>query len=233
MTSLAPGAYVIIVRNIAAFELRYSTGLPVAGEWEAEDKLDNGGENLKLSFGAGTAIHEFEYEDRFPWPESPDGDGTSLVLVAPGNRPDHADPLSWRPSVAVGGSPAGSDATSFVGDPNADGDGDGLGAFLEYFLGSSDAIAYSSVLPFLAEGTGASAGYPTFIFQINLAADDLVYEVQHSTDLTPVNWASAPAVSLVSLTDNGDGTATVVWQSNTLLADLPSQFMRLLVSERP
>ena len=233
VTSLAPGAYVIIVRNVAAFELRYSTGLPVAGEWEAEDKLDNGGENLKLSFGAGIAIHEFEYEDRFPWPVSPDGDGTSLVLVAPGNRPDHADPLSWRPSVAVGGSPAGSDATSFVGDPNADGDGDGLGAFLEYFLGSSDAIADSSVLPFLAEGTGASAGYPTFIFQINLAADDLVYEVQHSTDLTPVNWASAPAVSLVSLTDNGDGTATVVWQSNTLLADLPSQFMRLLVSERP
>ncbi|MDA7882345.1 lamin tail domain-containing protein, partial [Akkermansiaceae bacterium] len=120
ITSLAPGAYVLVVGNIAAFESRHSTGLPVAGEWEPGDKLDNGGENVKLSFGDGTAIHEFVYDDNPPWAESPDGDGASLVLIAPGDRPDHADPYSWRPSVAFGGSPGTSDATMFTGDPDVD-----------------------------------------------------------------------------------------------------------------
>jgi len=27
--------------------------LPIAGEWQSGDKIDNGGENMKLSYGAG------------------------------------------------------------------------------------------------------------------------------------------------------------------------------------
>ena len=33
VTSLAPGEFVLVVRNLAAFEARYGTGLPVAGEF--------------------------------------------------------------------------------------------------------------------------------------------------------------------------------------------------------
>ena len=238
ITSLLPGAYVLVVRSIAAFESRYSAGLPIAGEWQSGDKLNNGGENLKLSFGVGTAVHEFVYNDDQPWPNSPDGEGPSLVLIAPESAPDHAIPVSWRPSIAIGGTPGTSDATAFVGDPNADGDDDGSTAFLEYFLGTSDAIAGLDGLPFITiglsdDGLGTLRPYPTFSFQINLSADDVIYEVQRSTSLTIENWTSASAVEYVSMTDNGDGTAAVVWRSTTPISNFSGEFFRLLVIKRP
>ncbi len=238
ITSLAPGAYVLVVSNNAAFESRHGAGLPVAGEWQVGDKLANGGENLKLSFGAGTAIHEFVYSDDQPWPDSPDGDGPSLVLIAPQTAPDFADPLSWRPSIVIGGTPGGNDETTFSGDPDADEDNDGSSAFLEYFLGTSDSIPSSNGLPrvgseFFDDGAGIIRSYPTFTFQINLAAADVTYVVQRSTDLTAGNWTSASAVSFVSTIDNGDGTARVVWRSTTSFPDLPREFLRLLVQRRP
>ena len=64
--TLGAGEYVLVVKNIAAFEARYGTGLPVAGEFEGNN-LSNGGEQLKLSFGAGIAIHDInEYDDKAP-----------------------------------------------------------------------------------------------------------------------------------------------------------------------
>ena len=84
---LAPGGFVLIVKNIAAFEARYGAGLPVAGEFTG-DNLSNDGERLKLSFGAGSTIHDIdEYNDQAPWPESADGEGFSLTLISPGDIP--------------------------------------------------------------------------------------------------------------------------------------------------
>ena len=40
-----------------------------------------------------------------PWPESPDGEGPSLVLKDPLGEPDHSDPQSWTVSGSDGGSP--------------------------------------------------------------------------------------------------------------------------------
>ncbi|NIP97892.1 MAG: lamin tail domain-containing protein, partial [Akkermansiaceae bacterium] len=91
--TLEPGAFVLVVSNLAAFEARYGTGLPVAGEYP-DDNLRNGGERLKLSFGAGIPIQEIEeYSDSHPWPESADGGGHSLVLVGVDEvlNPDHSD----------------------------------------------------------------------------------------------------------------------------------------------
>jgi len=237
ITSLIPGAYVLIVRNNAAFESRHGAGLPVAGEWQSGNKLDNAGENLKLSFGAGTAIHEFIYSDDPPWPGSPDGSGPSLVLIAPQTAPDLADPLNWRPSIAIGGTPGGNDETTFSGDPNADDDNDGSSAFLEYALGTSDSIPNSNERPKIGsglfnDGAGAFRSYPTFTFQINLAASDVIYKVQRSNDLIPEHWTSVSAVWHVSTTDNGDGTATVVWRSASPLSGQSREFMRLLVQNR-
>ena len=238
VTSLPPGAYVLVVNNIAAFELRYGTGLPVAGAWEQGDRLSNGGENLKLSFGAGEAIHEFVYGDDQPWPESPDGGGPSLVLIAPETAPALFDPLNWRPSIAIGGSPGTSDAITFSGDPTADGDGDGVNAFLEYFFGTSDAEPGTGMLPVVStdyfnDGTGVFRTYATISFQVNLAADDVILEVQRSEDLSPESWTSGSAVSFVSSTDNGDGTATVTWRSTTPVPDINREFLRLSVAQRP
>ena len=93
-------------------------------------------ENLKLSLGAGTAIHEFVYDDAVPWPNAPDGSGSSLTLACVESGVNHADPDVWRASVAWGGSPGTDDSTSIddwltafglsAGDEFLDGVGDGL-----------------------------------------------------------------------------------------------------------
>ena len=62
VASLGPGEIVLVVRNRAAFEMRYGIGLPVAGEY-LPDNFSNGDEEVKLSFGAGVAIQEFHYFD--------------------------------------------------------------------------------------------------------------------------------------------------------------------------
>lgn len=102
VTSLAPSAYVLAVRNRAAFESLYGTGLPVAGEYTGQ--LENSGEMVRLDDSWNEKILSFAYEDT--WYPTTDGVGYSLVIID-----DHADwmtwaePASWQPSPAVGGSP--------------------------------------------------------------------------------------------------------------------------------
>ncbi|RYD32880.1 MAG: hypothetical protein EOP86_14680, partial [Verrucomicrobiaceae bacterium] len=66
-TTLAPGAYLVIPKNAAAFASRYSAAIPVAGSWGSQN-LSNSGEQLKLSFGSGSAIRDFVYSPDAPWP---------------------------------------------------------------------------------------------------------------------------------------------------------------------
>ncbi|MDG2125100.1 MAG: CotH kinase family protein, partial [Verrucomicrobiales bacterium] len=87
-TSLAPGAYILVVKNRALFESIYGDTLPVAGEWDSTDSLSNGGERIKLSHGSGTPIHDFTYDDAGEWPTAPDGTATT-VICAPGCRTSH------------------------------------------------------------------------------------------------------------------------------------------------
>ena len=71
--------------------------------------LDNGGETVTLKAGAGAAVvFSLTYSDQSPWPAGADGLGRSLV---PGeNGPtDPADPLHWRASSSLGGSPGAAD----------------------------------------------------------------------------------------------------------------------------
>jgi len=96
--------YLLVVRNRAAFESRFGAGLPIAGEWKEGNRLDNGGENLKLSYGAGIPIIEFTYDDADPWPEGPDGNGFSLNLEDPENIQNHENAESWYSGSASPGS---------------------------------------------------------------------------------------------------------------------------------
>src|SRR4030095_6228573 len=111
---LLPGASTVVVRNTAAFTSRHGAGKPIAGQWQPTDFLSNGGEQLKLSFGAGIPIIDFEYDDLAPWPTTPDGAGPSLVLVRPEARPDHTLAANWRASFAAGGSPGSDDRATFA-----------------------------------------------------------------------------------------------------------------------
>jgi hypothetical protein len=67
------------------------------------------------------------------------------------------------------------------------------------------------------------------IFLRNLAADDVVFETQLSSDLE--NW-SPLGTTFVSAANNGDGTETVSYRSTTPLASIPREFIRLQVRQR-
>jgi len=105
VTALAPGAFVLVVKNVAAFESRYGAGLSqlIAGEYSG--RLSNGGEELQLiDFWEGTIL-EFEYSD--DWYDETDGRGYSLTVNDPlGTDPGNWGAKStWQPSADVGGSP--------------------------------------------------------------------------------------------------------------------------------
>lgn len=115
---LAPGQTVLIVENLAAFQARYGTNLPVAGEWSG--KLDNSSELITLT-AFGTTIQQFTYSD--VWYPATDGDGPSLE-VAHLNESDlglWSQSFGWKASGVMGGSPGRLDAARVAGDANFDG----------------------------------------------------------------------------------------------------------------
>ena len=101
ITNLALGQRLVIVKNRAAFELRYGTARPIAGVFEGS--LSNGGELVRLVDAFGGVIHEFTYGDAAPWPEAADGGGRSLE--ARNLDANYALPDNWQASAAVGGTP--------------------------------------------------------------------------------------------------------------------------------
>ena len=101
-----------------------------------EGQLDNGGERLTLIDAEGSIIESFRYNDNAPWFEAPDGDGPSLVRIAPQRQLDPELPTSWRPSADDNGNPGSSDTTSFNG-----------GDLINYALGNNtdNVIQYSII----------------------------------------------------------------------------------------
>lgn len=105
-TLLAPGQFFVLARTAAAFQSKYQ-GVPVNGVFTG--RLDNSGETLRLSTPQANTILAVTYNDRAPWPLSPDSYGFSVV---PRNAiaPDNSDNGShWRASTALGGSPGADD----------------------------------------------------------------------------------------------------------------------------
>ncbi|MES2708863.1 MAG: CotH kinase family protein [Verrucomicrobiota bacterium] len=106
--SVPPGARVVMVKNAAAFALRYGAGIPVAGVFTGN--LSNSGDTVTLVDGSGAVLKSLNYTDSQPWPAAADGSGRSLTLLG-GALPAQASAAgSWRASVAAGGSPGTSDS---------------------------------------------------------------------------------------------------------------------------
>ncbi len=110
LQSLDPGQYILVVKNQAAFEYRYGTGLSgrIAGAYLG--KLSNSGETIQLDeFWNGTIV-QFKYSDGYGWPLAADGGGHSLVVsdIAIEDEPlgtlDYGG--NWCPSAYRNGSPA-------------------------------------------------------------------------------------------------------------------------------
>ena len=194
--TIPAGGYALVVKNVAAFQSRYGTGLNalIAGSYGG-DNLRNEGEEIKLSYGAGTEIRSVPYLPIAPWPIAPSGNGATLVLIAPMILPDHTAPTNWRGSLVTGGTPGASDATTFTGTATADADGDGLNALLEYGLATSDTNSAQGRTAFSLTPFGS--GFD-FTYQRPIAVDDITYTIQASTDLA-APW-SAAAATLISRT---------------------------------
>ena len=244
ITSLAPGAYVLVVRDLAAFQARYGAGLPVAGEFQP-DNLSNGGENVKLSFGAGAAIKEFHYLDVAPWPSLPDGGGFSLVLIDPDSAPDHTNPANWRASATVGGSPGAAEpgttlaswkSATFtpaeLADPNVSGnfvdlEQDGANTILEYALGGDPRVFEANLLPEIVVVDDGGNDYLGMRHRRRLDASDLTYEIESSSDL--VQWNPLLGGILVGSVDNGDSTVTDTIRLPDVIGTVRRHFLRLKV----
>ncbi|MBT7983295.1 MAG: hypothetical protein HN584_12075 [Akkermansiaceae bacterium] len=132
---------------------------------EYTGQLDNGGENITLLDANGNIIESFRYNDKSPWPEAPDGNGPSLVRIAPEHRLSPELPSSWRPSVQDNGNPGSSDATSFEGNN-----------LMAYAFGTNSSIQIEIKDNFLQ-----------ILYSKRLSADDLVFKIQSSENLN--NWS--------------------------------------------
>ena len=110
ITSLAAGERVLVVKNFAAFALRYPTATNrVAGEYGGS--LNNAGEQLFLEGPLGEPILDFAFSDA--WYPVTDGQGFSLVVVDDAASPSAwANAANWRASTYEGGSPGTADAAS-------------------------------------------------------------------------------------------------------------------------
>lgn len=69
----------------------------------ASGKLNNAGEKLRLVDQEGVVIDEVHFDDHYPWPRKPDGEGPSLILIHPSF--DNSRANSWIASEQTGGSP--------------------------------------------------------------------------------------------------------------------------------
>ena len=104
---LMSGDYVVVVRDINAFESRYGTGISVAGQYTGS--LENAGERIRLEDTAGQTILDFEYKDG--WRDITDGNGFSLTIINAANPDPNSwgRKNSWRASAYDGGSPGEDD----------------------------------------------------------------------------------------------------------------------------
>ncbi len=231
--TLAAGARLIIAKNPVAFEIRYGSNAALTSGGYDPDSLSNGGEQLKLSYGAGIAIFDFIYDNGFPWPEAADGNGASLVLIQPEKANlNHGDPMEWRSSRQPLGSPGSDDRITYatwaaaypgLGPANADDDGDGLTNYMEFSLGSPPNLRSPGALP-TAELTGN-----TFRFTVTWAPVHGGHTRHVEFTDTLVTWTETG--TLISRTTLPDGRFTDVWQSPLpATASSPRQFARLRVS---
>ncbi len=117
---LNPGESTIVVEDISDFEDGYlQTGLTynIAGEFENQTSLSNGGERIVLKDAFGREIHNFEYDDFYP---ITDGYGFSICIndFNSLNLATWDDPSNWSPSTSYKGSPC-EDSNSSMAEPGS------------------------------------------------------------------------------------------------------------------
>jgi len=110
VTNLAAGDYVVAVRNLAAFKIRYPNwaGINIAGKYLGG--LDDGGEQITLR-NSLNQTNSFSYNNA--WFPGTDGEGFSLTVIAPESG-DLDRKSEWRHSAYRNGSPGEEDPDLFA-----------------------------------------------------------------------------------------------------------------------
>ena len=222
--SISPGESVVIVSNEDAFNIRYNysqTPDYVVGIFTKN--LSNSGERIKLSYGAGTPIIDFNYEDQFPWPESADGNGHSLVLISHKSISNHNSSKNWRMSKYLGGSPGDNDSIPFKGDENGDGNSNGIHDLMEYAIRGSLEIETANI---------DGLTYPTLSYTLSLGADEVAVAVQYSNNL--IDWSNLEDEPIIFSEEYiGEGLTKVnIRKKTSLLEDDNLKFYRLKITKR-
>ena len=118
LQTLGAGEHVVVVKNLAAFKVRYPgwASLNIAGEFQRVfsfpvQTLADNGERVVLQNGQGSNLLSFTYNDARGWPLETDGAGHSLVPLVLTNGTDKVLDYSgnWRASAFMDGSPGTAD----------------------------------------------------------------------------------------------------------------------------
>ncbi|MDA7896034.1 lamin tail domain-containing protein [Akkermansiaceae bacterium] len=244
VTSLAPGAPVILVQSLDAFRQRYGSGFDALLAGQFGGALSNGGEQIVVETSAGV-VRGFSYDDSEPWPACADGDGISLVLLDPSSNPDHSLAASWTGSAQVGGLPGGqprpftyAEWQSYLfgpgqaSGPSDDPDGDGLSNFIEFFLGSlpgkNDAASHGP-RAFVTEVNGED--HLTFSFSQVTGQSSATGLVEVSPSLAGWSSDSADIEEILPSVSNGNGSVTRTFRVPTPISENLRHFLRLRVLE--
>ena len=97
--TLAPGAYLVLAEDSAAFTARY--GFTPAGAYTGG--LSRSGERVAINTSSGQLIDEVTYDDSLPWSPRADGQGSSLEFTGL--------PI-FQPSSTLEGTPGGPPTTT-------------------------------------------------------------------------------------------------------------------------
>lgn len=97
-TTVFADSFLVLCRDTTAFRSLFPGVDNIAGNFDFG--LSNGGETVRLFDASQNLIDSLTYQDEWPWPQSPDGDGPTLALKNPDL--DNSKAANWAASSGHG-----------------------------------------------------------------------------------------------------------------------------------